>query len=1683
MISVGRRDARKELGLGFGGGERAMEDTELEEGEAWSYHNNTNNDDFDASIDPDIDLSYIDEKLQNVLGHFQKDFEGGVSAENLGAKFGGYGSFLPTYQRSPVWSQPKTPPKTVHGNASRSPNSLQLEGGRHSSVSSSNAPQSVRLEPATSSAVPSGLPKASSSLIESAKQEMHMPPVHFAEAESVNKKSANLSDQKLLKVRIKVGSDNLSTRKNAAIYSEIGLDASPTSSLDDSPSESEGMSHEPQDALFESPFHIIQIMTSFPVRGALLLSPLPDDLIYLKEKEKFPKETGYLPRASQESSDIVAIRPDSVKRDRKMLGEKKVKSLARNENSAESKYENKKHFRSGINGILTKEMELDTSACEELVSNTLKLPLLSSSELALGDAIKGLGKPSTMHKTEVQDKGSSGLLKEEPLLPMLTPENGWVDDSKSSDAAKLSEDKKATALDSDGLFSRKDSHHEGEKPHDSLKLDFNVSKGRKSLNDGSSDPSKQIADKRAASSEQESVKLPSVKVRSSEGKKKSKGGQSHGNAAVDASKDSSRVGTPSLPKGKKNIGRDGSINKGESEEFKLKSAGDRYKDFFGDIETEQEEIRMSPSERSHEHGLKDSDMVQRSTHPMIIESRERSASRKADKLMPPEAFPGASSVSSQRPSDGTLSANAGAAPAPAMEEDNWVCCDKCQTWRLLPPGKNPNDLPEKWVCSMLNWLPGMNRCGFSEEETTLGTRMHFFSNPTVVMPEGTFSGIQRHDQSLQNIASHSLLACGKKKPCSKEFTNLPHKDGATQLSNSVKKSISNGILNNPESDSLKLSKSIDPSLEKHKHKIKEKRKVLDNNSEGGVSKRSKLKGKMDSDQDYSRAMKKIKTEGLKEDWMSDHGGATGKVDPSTSNVFPKLSSGKARSDYNARTSSKDSLCDITDRGQIAAKRPKNELQIPLDNGSIDMGKGNDTVRDAPRKRKASDSSDALIYSGSALIAGYHLQDGKSEFREGDYRKDKKPKVSRSEGKEGSGSKGHGRTDRKGSHRKNQQPGKDPGSTLSQRSLEGTDSLKRDSGSMHPSAAATSSSSKVSGSHKTKSNLHDVKGSPVESVSSSPMRVLKPDKLTSARKNATQKDDSIDAGVFKAGSLRRLSDHEDDRGSDRSGMARREKALDVTHHGSLESSVLDFQENELNLVSGGKAKVQIVPSSDNANRHMNGAAEFLDQDASYPDKMAASDRCHGDGGPNGCHHQMNGSRPKKYGKGSSSRSKDKNRTSVSVVDNDKVVVADSFNGQGPLYEVRPPDGKHKNEEFRVKTEQNENRYVDQRDNEVQVGANSRREGQPNTDEHTGPDVKVSATCDPEMTFTPKQNMLLDGEMDSGRRKLLSTPPTLGAQNETLPHSHKVSEVNNDVPANSSNGVNEPKPSKPIRKIDHADGVNQTNSSSKTSLSNGHRARDLDAPSPVKRDTSSQAATNALKEAKNLKHLADRLKNNGSNLESTRLYFEAALKFLHGASLLETSSSDNARTGEMIQSMQVYSSTAKLCEFCAHEYEKSKDMAAAALAYKCMEVAYMRVIYSSHSSANRDRHELQMALQMVPPGESPSSSASDIDNLNHPTTADKVPLPKGVSSPQVTGTHMIAARNRPNFVRLLNFAQDVNFAMEASRKSRNAFAAANASLGESRSGEGISSIKTALDFNFQDVDGLLRLVRLAIEAISR
>ena len=41
---------------------------------------------------------------------------------------------------------------------------------------------------------------------------------------------------------------------------------------------------------------------------------------------------------------------------------------------------------------------------------------------------------------------------------------------------------------------------------------------------------------------------------------------------------------------------------------------------------------------------------------------------------------------------------------PQLVLDNWVACDKCEQWRLLMPQVNPDTLPKKWRCKMMDWL-------------------------------------------------------------------------------------------------------------------------------------------------------------------------------------------------------------------------------------------------------------------------------------------------------------------------------------------------------------------------------------------------------------------------------------------------------------------------------------------------------------------------------------------------------------------------------------------------------------------------------------------------------------------------------------------------------------------------------------------------------------------------------------------------------------------------------------------------------------------------------------------------------------------------------------------------------------------------------------------------------------------
>lgn len=74
--------------------------------------------------------------------------------------------------------------------------------------------------------------------------------------------SVKATDQKTLKVCIKVGSVNDSARKNAEIYSGLGLDYSPSSSFEESPVGSGELSPGYRDVPYESPTSILKVFIS-----------------------------------------------------------------------------------------------------------------------------------------------------------------------------------------------------------------------------------------------------------------------------------------------------------------------------------------------------------------------------------------------------------------------------------------------------------------------------------------------------------------------------------------------------------------------------------------------------------------------------------------------------------------------------------------------------------------------------------------------------------------------------------------------------------------------------------------------------------------------------------------------------------------------------------------------------------------------------------------------------------------------------------------------------------------------------------------------------------------------------------------------------------------------------------------------------------------------------------------------------------------------------------------------------------------------------------------------------------------------------------------------------------------------------------------------------------------------------
>ncbi|KAK4717524.1 hypothetical protein R3W88_015862 [Solanum pinnatisectum] len=1276
-----------------------------------------------STVDPDIALSYIDEKLQDVLGHFQKDFEDGVSSENLGSKFGGYGSFLPTYQRSPSWTCTKTPPDAYNNNISISPSNLRPEGGRRPSSASSSASLSGR--PLASSAYSSTIVPALKAPAANGKTNSALQPTQDEDSTSRSelvKKPTNLSDKKAPKWHARVGVKKLSTQKKAEIYSGLGLDISPSSSLDDSPISSEGLSHDLKDSRYESPTSILQIMTSYPMHDGLLLSPLSDDLLCLTEKGKVRGECGSECMIQESLETSVALVNGAHYANRKSSEARKWKSY--NKDVLGTGYGNDNQNGSAVQ---SKEVDVNVITCEELVSEALKLPLLSNPNHNVADPLKDAGRISDSPRTAVRDRATE-----------CSSYKAGSQESRSPEMLKVSD-----AVGNKSLVE-----------HNCLiKERVNVGKTEKPCSSG------------------EYLILASNEPTSLDAFHTSQDNRDHSVQGINSS-------------GKKRYGSKGSSS-----------------------------------------GTKE---------------------------------------------DGSQSFN----------------------YVMMNHQENPN-------------------CRSSS---------------------GTSRSLDK------NCNQHS---------------GLPN--------------------------SLVVGK--------RRHKNKEKKISHDNHSDGGT-KDANTRNISEVESDVSS--KKIMRDDAHDDENQTFCPVVEKPGWRSSSNVPGMIRDKCKN----RDSEDDSKKDL-----VSAKNPEAHIS------DVSTHKGKCDNNDSPIKRKGRELRDSLTCNP---------QDSMEKICDDISRKEKVARVSLSDRKDASASKGSVGT---GQVKKELQAGQDLDSTLSLQSVKAADSSQKDLCNSRPSVAPSS--------------------------------------------------------AFPTSSPKRSSDGENDGFSNESSMVKKDNACNGKSYDLL--SEADLEEKDVHRESGTKVKAKTTVSGYATQQDTDVSADPLRQASQYACKTGNSDQGSDKERKNDHQFQNSGSVSNRK-RGSSSRRKEKNRAPKSDSDQRKTKDTDILNlssDQMPFDEEKTAPGKNKSQEKSV------------------VGSDRLKKS--SKKDPSGKLLEKNVKGDNESRFVHRDDAEVRSDVVARLDKRQATLPDRDDQRSSKVISNKSEQINVSSKSPLTRDQNETAVFKePVPGSERENGNaferERSNASRQGKKAKSHhgnlpnntanKVRDQDVRSPVRKDSSSQAATNAIKEATNLKHLADRLKNSGSS-ESTGIYFQAALKFLHGASLLEL---DSSKHGEQNQSRSIYSSTAKLCQFCGHEYEKLRDMAAAALAYKCMEVAYMRVIYSSQSDANRYRNELQTALQIFPPGESPFSSISDVDNLNNPTIVDMAASAKVVGSPQVAGTHVISAGNGSSFTQLINLAQAVNFAMEASRKSRVAFAAVYPGPGDSQCKEGALSVKKALDFNFQDVDGLLRLVRVAMEAIS-
>lgn len=447
-------------------------------------------------------------------------------------------------------------------------------------------------------------------------------------------------------------------------------------------------------------------MTSLPLHGSLLLSPLSDDLIHLAEKDNLQVNSVFksLRKACTETSGVMVNGSDYTVGNGKILDERKLKSFEKNANCYDNGVQNSV-------GLSSKnEIDVGNSSCEDLISKTLKLPLLMSSFTTVSDPIKH-SKPVDSLRTDVhgmvEGKTLDGAAKEvfEPISAMETDRTS-KSNQKGNSCGGAWESKKSNCFDNGTGYSNKEANYDGVQAD--VSANARQKKGRKVLNTDILGISELSGGRKVALNNEDGLKLANGKEHvSSGGKKKLRGSQVHDADGGKVLNDGFVTDSSLTHKRKKSSSGNTSTSTHDSDDFKNHiRAKNTYRELFGDLEVEAEdEIGLGKMHKLEM--LKDSGDIGKTTLVEYNDTvKERSNASKIEKSFLSMEQPRLASDMNAPCGNvmiPTFGPSVPTAEAPVLKED-WVMCDKCQTWRLLPLGTDPGSLPRKWHCRMLYWL-------------------------------------------------------------------------------------------------------------------------------------------------------------------------------------------------------------------------------------------------------------------------------------------------------------------------------------------------------------------------------------------------------------------------------------------------------------------------------------------------------------------------------------------------------------------------------------------------------------------------------------------------------------------------------------------------------------------------------------------------------------------------------------------------------------------------------------------------------------------------------------------------------------------------------------------------------------------------------------------------------------------